>query len=532
MTLAQAIVFAGALAAHTCVAMATHCPGALGRPVLVIGGGISGIAAASELKRQGCAVKVVEAKDHLGGRTFGEVQEDGWVFNIGANWIHGASPNPIWDFNEKHKVVRTQWLPRTYYTRTKNGVQRDYGNDTYVPGLAIREDFRKFAMEHQHFLDWLAFACRGEFNALDLPLTYFMQEYLSSRNITGVRLDKFLLFYGAYMTLDIAVDLYSASMMNEFGRSYNMDKEHMLADPYNNFVDFLAQDLDVIFNEPIRTIEYSEAGVVATSRSGRVHEGALAIVTIPIGVLKTADVSFLPPLPPWKQRAIASMNMGLLEKVALVFEEPWWENAGAEEDAFWTMKTGQRNGFKNTASEWYNLHNLLNKTVPPVLLTTPSGYFADLLEYKSDAEVIQLFRQELQSIFPHVTVPEPRRFLRTFHRQDEFMRGSYFSPSVGTDPLSMNYLAEAVANRLLFAGEATSTVRFGFVDGAYETGLRAAKQAVDLLSENGGLRPFDASGLATSLPPDVDRIRREWRSQVEDSLNITIPHCGSEALLI
>lgn len=262
-----------------------------------------------------------------------------------------------------------------------------------------------------------------------------------------------MLFYDVYETLDYAVDLYSASMINQFGRSYNLDKEHMVVDRYDKIVEFLARGLDVVLNEPVAKIEYGTDGVLVTSRTGISYRGTLAIVTVPVGVLRTGSIAFHPPLPPWKQRVISGMNMGLLEKMAFEFDEPWWEAAGAIEDAFWTVKQGQRNGFKSTASEWYNLHNLLNKTVPPVLLTTPGGYFADLLEYKSDDEVVSYFLQELATIFPGVKVPQPKRFLRTFHRKDEFMRGSYFSPTVGTDPLSMPYLAEPVANRILFAGE-------------------------------------------------------------------------------
>eukprot|EP00929_Paragymnodinium_shiwhaense_P096293 TRINITY_DN57842_c0_g1_i1.p1 TRINITY_DN57842_c0_g1~~TRINITY_DN57842_c0_g1_i1.p1 ORF type:complete len:543 (-),score=57.58 TRINITY_DN57842_c0_g1_i1:367-1995(-) len=508
------------------------CPGTRERPVLVIGAGISGVAAAAELRRRGCAVKVIEAKDHLGGRTYGEVQEGGWVFNHGANWIHGAHPNPIWDLNQKEHLVRTQWLPRSYYARTSKGIIREYGNDSYVPGQAMRNKFDNFARQHEHFIRWLSFACRGEFNSLDLPLTYFVSEYISSNNISGVKLEEFLLYENVYETLSTAVDLYSASMINQFARSYNHDEEHMLADPYNKIVEFLAQGLDVVLSEPATSIEYNDRGVVVRCRSGREFLGSLAIVTLPVGVLKTTSISFSPPLPPWKQRVIANMNMGLLEKMFFEFESPWWEAAGSEEDAFWTLKRGERDGFKTTASEWYNLHNLLNKTVPPVLLTTPGGYFADMLEYEPDHVVIDLFRRELQSIFPNVTIPEPKRFVRTFHRRDEFMRGSYFSPAVGTDPLSMSYLAEPVANRLLFAGEATNPVRFGYVDGAFDTGLRAARQALALSSADGHLAPFDHAGLTSVLPPNDKRIRKEWRAAVESTLNMTIPDCDLGALFV
>lgn len=506
------------------------CPGTPERPTLIVGAGISGMAAAHELRQMGCPVKVIEAKGHVGGRMHGEVQEGGWAFNHGANWIHGSYPNPIWALNQGNKILRTQWLPRTYYARTSSGeVVRDHGNDTYVPGRDLRDSFDSFTMNHSFFKEWLSLSCNGKFNSRDLPMTYFVEEYLRDRNASGKALDRFLLYYNVYETLDYAQDLFVVSMINKLVSSYNFDKEYFVADPYSLIVEHLAKDVDIDLNEPVSLIEYNDEGVLVRTRSGKTYNGTVAIVTVPVGVLQTADLSFQPPLPPWKQRTISGMTMGLLDKIFFVFDEPWWEKAGAEEDAFWTVKDGERTGFKTTASEWYNLHNLLNKSVPPVLLTTPGGYFADDLEFLPDEKVVGIFVSELQKIFPEAHVPRPRKMLRTFHRRDEFMRGSYFSPRVGTDPLSMKYLAEPVAQRLFFAGEATSTTRFGYVDGAYVTGQRAASEALELCRTPDWPLPMVREGLTAASPLEDDRIRREWRADVESVLEMSIPNCVTSA---
>jgi len=363
-------------------------------------------------------------------------------------------------------------------------------------------------------------------------MTYFVREYLRSHNVSGQTLDEFLLFFNAYETFDVAADLYSASMINNVVTLFNRDKEFMVADPYNRIVEFLAKQsgLDVVLDEPVRSVQYKDDGVEVVSRSGRVFHGSVVVVTVPVGVLKTPDIQFLPSLPPWKQRAISDMRMGLLEKIYFEYDEAWWEKSDAKEDAFWTVKPVERDAFRSTASEWYNLHNLLNKTVPPVLLTTPAGYFADELEFENDTVIVEVFSQELQRIFPQATIPVPRRIKRTFHRQDEFQRGSYLAPEVGMNPLSIPYLAEPVAQRVFFAGEATNTVRFGYVDGAHTTGLRAAKQVLSLCEAADAPVPFSAEGLTSTLPPEEERIRRQWRAEVEDALQSTIPNCALESL--
>ena len=61
--------------------------------VLVVGGGIAGLAAAQDLHDAGYDVLVLEAKDHLGGRVWTD-RGTGTALDMGANWIHGVNGNP------------------------------------------------------------------------------------------------------------------------------------------------------------------------------------------------------------------------------------------------------------------------------------------------------------------------------------------------------------------------------------------------------------------------------------------------------
>ena len=65
-----------------------------GKDVIVIGAGISGLAAASTLIQKGANVIILEAKNYTGGRIRTDRSLD-VPFEYGAGWIHGPSKDPI-----------------------------------------------------------------------------------------------------------------------------------------------------------------------------------------------------------------------------------------------------------------------------------------------------------------------------------------------------------------------------------------------------------------------------------------------------
>jgi monoamine oxidase len=56
------------------------------------------------------------------------------------------------------------------------------------------------------------------------------------------------------------------------------------------------------------------------------YHARYCIVTVPLGVLQRNLIHFDPPLPQWKRKAIDELGFGLLNKVALQFSHPWWED--------------------------------------------------------------------------------------------------------------------------------------------------------------------------------------------------------------
>jgi monoamine oxidase len=200
-----------------------------------------------------------------------------------------------------------------------------------------------------------------------------------------------------------------------------------------------------------------------TSRKVRVlaggvaHEAARAVVTLPLGVLQTRSVRFVPELPRLKQRAIAALAMGPVVKVALLFERAHWPDdlmflnvPGLPVPTFWRLLP---------------LHL-------PVLMGWASSRAALRLSRRNAIRtaVDSLSRALGEKV-------RPKRAMLFEWQHDSFARGAYSWVPVGAMP-AQRTLASRVGP-LYFAGEATHfDGACATVHGAIETGIRAARELI------------------------------------------------------
>ncbi len=68
--------------------------------VIVIGAGISGLAAARTLADKNISVMILEARNRIGGRMWTD-SSLGVPLDLGASWIHGVNGNPITELAKK-----------------------------------------------------------------------------------------------------------------------------------------------------------------------------------------------------------------------------------------------------------------------------------------------------------------------------------------------------------------------------------------------------------------------------------------------
>ncbi len=216
-------------------------------------------------------------------------------------------------------------------------------------------------------------------------------------------------------------------------------------------------------NTRVSGIEYTSEGVKVKSGE-ETFEAGYAIVTAPLGVLKSGDITFSPKLPAEKAAAICTAKMGSVNKFLLVWD-----------DAFWDTETEFIGYTPETKGKFNFFMNMRAYTPDNALMTFAFGKYSDTTEQMSDREITGEIMNHLRSIFGS-DIPEPKRMLRTAWAQNRNTYGAYSFAPVGTDTSFFDTLAEPVGKRLLFAGEHTSRQFRGTVHGAYLSGIRQAEK--------------------------------------------------------
>jgi len=242
--------------------------------------------------------------------------------------------------------------------------------------------------------------------------------------------------------------------------------------------------LDLRTNKPVKSIKYSAAGsrgkTTVTCEDGQSIEADRVVFTAPLGVLKDQSIQFDPPLPQWKRDSIRRMGFGLLNKVVLVFERPFWD---VERDMFGLLRAPRHNNtfsldhndYKETRGQFYLFWNCIETTGLPVLIALMAGEAAHEAEMVSDEFLVGECVHLLRNVFGPHNVPPPVESLVTRWGSDRFARGTYSFVAAEARPCDYDLIAAPISN-LFFAGEATIATHPATVHGAYLSGLRAAHE--------------------------------------------------------
>ncbi len=437
------LVTSSSLFAFSCEDKRIH--GALDKTVVVVGAGISGLAAAKCLQEKGFNVIVLEAQDRVGGRLRTN-RSLGVAFDEGASWIHGIRRNPITDLAKDAGMATFETLDESQKSYDIGGVLRNselYQN-TEDEFYRVIKNMMKNGKANESFE------------------TVFNQLYPEK---SKDRLWKFLI--SAFLTFDTGdLDKLSSLLYYE-GEEYG-GVEVIATNGYDNIPNYLAKSLDVRLNQKVSKIDYTSEKVKVHHSNG-VLSADFVLVTVPLGVLKAQAIDFQPALPIFKQTAIQKVGMSCVNKFFMTWETAFWDDV---QYITYTPEIPDKFNYFVNIKKYNSNHN--------ALMTFAYAEYARQTETMSDSQVIAEIMNHLRDIYGK-NIPNPTKMLRTKWQSNENAFGAYSFTAVGTEMQHFDDLAAEVNNRLFFAGEHTEKDYFSTAHGGYLSGVREAEKIVDLV---------------------------------------------------
>jgi monoamine oxidase len=420
--------------------------------IVVIGAGAAGIAAARRIMAANRKVIVIEATGQIGGRCLTDTATFEVPFDRGARWMHNPDTSPM---------VR---------------LARGAGLEIYPAplGQKIRIGRRNArAGEIEEFLAALVRANRAIDDASRGKADIACASALPKDLGDWAGAAEFMLGANA-----IGKDLKDVSAIDKARAPDRNNAPIACRQGLGTLIAKLGEQVPLALSTPASRMAWSGRDVTVETPAGRIAARA-AVITVSSNVLTAGNIKFTPDIPKRQLDAAAKLNLGSYDHIAL--QLPGNPLGLARDDIIVEQSNSTRTAllFANMGSS-----SLCSIDV--------AGSFGRDLAAQGEPAMVAFAVEWLTKLFGSEAAAAVKKSSATRWNTAPFALGAMSSAAPGTQP-SRKVLTEPIGCMFL-AGEATHETLWGTVDGAWESGERAAEAA---LRKIGALKDEPAAAPAT-----------------------------------
>jgi monoamine oxidase len=402
--------------------------------IVVVGAGAAGIAAARRIQAVNRKVIVVEADTRLGGRCWTDGATFDVPFDRGARWLHNPETNPM------VKLARNAGLD---ISAAPLGQKIRIGQRNARPG------------ETEEFLAALVRANRAIDDAsrkIDVSCASVLPKDIGDWAGTT----EFVL--GANGT---GKDLRDVSAVDK-ARAQDRNAAIGCRQGLGALIVKLGEQVPVSLSTPASQISWNNRDVTVETSAGKIAARAV-IVTVSSNVLAAGNIKFTPEIPKRQLDAVAKLSLGSYDRIALHL--PGNPLGLARDDAIIEQSNSTRTALLSA-----------NIAGSALCMVDVAGSFGRDLTSQGEKAMLAFALEWLTKLFGSDVAAAVKKSSVTRWNASPFTLGAMSVAAPGGQG-SRKILAEPSGN-LFFAGEATHETLWGTVDGAWESGERAADAAL------------------------------------------------------
>nr|POE96405.1 putative flavin-containing monoamine oxidase a [Quercus suber] len=450
--------------------------------VVVVGAGLSGLQAAVDLQEAGLSVKVLEARDRVGGKTWSK-PVNGAIHDVGAAWINDSNQSKIHALAKRYELDLVQ-----QNTDGKMIVDHGIGNLKAHPYGQLHSDgndqaeiddvirVRDLFEETCQKIDIGNVVASSQKIHKDLDLLTF-HDWILAQGGSQHALNA--LTIGTRAMLGVEPSEISAAYFLDYAKSgggyMQMRSDCKDGGQYlrikqgtQSLARGLASELSpgsLSLLSPVRAIEQQDGLVRVVSARGT-YTAARVIVSVPTPLYN--EISFSPALPAEKVQLAGATRLGDYCKVITVYKRAWWREAklcGLAQTVHGPFavtrdtSNDDRNEYSLTcfvtgqpAREWMRL--------PPV-------------------ERRKAVLAKLRSLFgPFATVDEPDDVVEQIWTHEQWSQGCPCPVMAPGGLTAFEHVLREPAGRVHFVGTETAFEWKGYMEGAVRSGERGAQEVL------------------------------------------------------
>lgn len=438
---------------------------------IIIGAGYAGIAAGKRLSETGKDFVVLEARDRVGGRTLSEVLPSGVRVDLGATWL-GPTQYKIWDWV---KEVNAETFDT--YDSGKNILFYQGKKNTYagtIPkidllnllalGRAISK-FNKLAKTLDYNKPWNHSEAEKYDSMtlqswMDKNIPFEKAKYLFKVGVQTVFAAEpseisllFALFYGA-----------SGDNLEVLMGIKNGAQQTILKNGTHGLIQEISKSYEdkIVLSSPVKKIIQHENWVEVVTEN-QTFKAKSCILTVPPALHSL--IQFEPALPQAKSQLGQRMPMGAAMKCFVIYEKPFWREKGL---------SGQLVSDEFPVKVTFDVGDDSKGKLLVFVEGNDARKFVDVpLEQRK-----QMILEKLGKFFGDEAL-QPIDYIDKCWTQEKWSGGCY-TGLMG--PNTLSHLGEELRKpfgNIHFAGTETAMKWCGYLDGAIESGYRAANEVLN-----------------------------------------------------